>query len=133
MGTVFDIKIYRMPGEKRTRRIEITPEELEFSRNLGNLIGKHGYNAFRHVDGATSEDVTSAPNYISDHMEATRHMATGEMYDSKSAFRAKTKELGLVEIGNDTKALTRKNTQLKMDKRSRVEAIQKAVYQLRNK
>lgn len=38
---------------------------------------------------------------ISDHMPAARHMATGGMFDSKSAFRAATRAAGCVELGND--------------------------------
>tara|TARA_R110000868_G_scaffold843_1_gene6334 strand:+ start:353 stop:610 length:258 start_codon:yes stop_codon:yes gene_type:complete len=34
-------------------------------------------------------------------MDALLHPATGEMFDSKSAFRLATKEAGYVELGND--------------------------------
>lgn len=36
-----------------------------------------------------------------DTMEPLRHPSTGEVYDSKSAFRRQTKALGLEEVGND--------------------------------
>jgi len=72
---------------------------------------------------------------ISDTMDPIRHMGenTGKLYDSKSTFRAKTKELGLVEVGNDTSYLKRKNTEVAMDKRSRGEAIKRAIYELKNR
>jgi hypothetical protein len=38
---------------------------------------------------------------IGDHMDATKHMADGRTYDSKSAFRAATRAAGCVELGND--------------------------------
>lgn len=41
------------------------------------------------------------PYIIRDQMETCIHPATGEMMDSKSAFRAVTREHGLVEVGND--------------------------------
>lgn len=42
-----------------------------------------------------------APYIISDHMQPLRHPVTGDMLDSKSAFRALTKANGYVEMGND--------------------------------
>lgn len=36
-----------------------------------------------------------------DTMEPLRHPSTGEVYESKSAFRRQTKALGLEEVGND--------------------------------
>lgn len=38
---------------------------------------------------------------IQDTMDATFHPASGQVYESKSAFRSKTKELGYVEIDDD--------------------------------
>lgn len=43
----------------------------------------------------------TAPNVISDHMAPTKHMATGKVTDSKSAFRAMTRTAGCVEVGTD--------------------------------
>lgn len=43
---------------------------------------------------------------ISDHMPPTRHMATGALMDSKSAFREATRAAGCVEVGNDALAAT---------------------------
>ena len=40
-------------------------------------------------------------HYISDHMEPTVHMATGEVIDSKSKFRQRTREAGCEEVGNE--------------------------------
>jgi hypothetical protein len=41
------------------------------------------------------------PSIHRDTMDALVHPATGETFDSKSAFRAVTKARGLVELGND--------------------------------
>lgn len=38
---------------------------------------------------------------ISDVMDACKHMATGEVLDSKSEFRKRTRAAGCVEVGND--------------------------------
>ena len=53
-------------------------------------------------------DVTNAkrppsvgPYIVRDAMNACFHPATGELMDSKSAFRRVTREHGLVELGND--------------------------------
>jgi hypothetical protein len=41
------------------------------------------------------------PYIITDTMQPALHPVTGQTFDSKSAFRAVTKEHGLVELGND--------------------------------
>lgn len=43
----------------------------------------------------------AGPFLIRDTMAPLRHMATGQMFDSKSAFRAATKAAGCLELGND--------------------------------
>jgi hypothetical protein len=42
-----------------------------------------------------------APGVIQDSMDATAHPCTGELMDSKSAFRRVTKAHGCVEVGSD--------------------------------
>lgn len=59
----------------------------------GELIEKH-------LAGPLHE-ASDAPMYISDHMDTTKHMANGKLYDSKSEFRKATKTAGCVEVGND--------------------------------
>lgn len=44
---------------------------------------------------------------ISDTMQPARHMVTGEVLDSKSQFRSRTKDAGCVELGNDAPASPR--------------------------
>ena len=43
----------------------------------------------------------AAPHLLRDEMPPVQSMASGRMYDSKSAIRAEYKQLGLREIGND--------------------------------
>lgn len=42
-----------------------------------------------------------APFAISDVMDAVQSMASGKVYDSKSAIRSEYRHLGYVEVGND--------------------------------
>jgi hypothetical protein len=63
--------------------------------------------------GGQWRDVTNAkraprvgPYIVTDAMKACFHPATGEMMDSKSAFRRVTREHGMVEMGNDAPAMT---------------------------
>lgn len=71
-------------------------------------------------------------NFISDTMDATRHMADGKYYTSKAAFRAATKAAGCIEIGNETKYLQKPRKPVKLDRRKRREDIKKAISDLRN-
>ncbi len=50
--------------------------------------------------GQHKSSPVAAPHYISDIMEPTMHMATGEIIDSKSKFRQRTREAGCEEVGN---------------------------------
>jgi hypothetical protein len=63
--------------------------------------------------GGEWRDVTNAkraprvgPYIVTDGMKACFHPATGEMMDSKSAFRRVTRDHGLTEVGNDAPAMT---------------------------
>ena len=71
-----------------------------------------------------------SPMVVSDTIDALRHHGTGEMLESKSAFRRRNKELGYVEIGNEKPKGRR--TPVKMDRQQRKNDIRKAIYQLKN-
>jgi hypothetical protein len=58
------------------------------------------------------------------------HPATGKLADSKSEFRKMTREAGCYEVGNDIKATPREPP--RPDRRERREAIERAIYELRN-
>lgn len=86
------------------------------------------------VDLEVAGPPASAPAtyVISDEMDATQHMASGRYLTSKKKFRDETKAYGCVELGNDV--YTQKPRQLvKLDRRERREAIQRAIYELRNR
>lgn len=53
----------------------------------------------------------SAFMVIGDSMDAVRHPRTGKVYDSKSAFRAESRRHGLIEVGNEFNAITRREPQ----------------------
>lgn len=56
---------------------------------------------------AISRETGRAFHYISDHMDATWHPHTGQVLDSKSAFRKITRDHGYVEVGNDVQTQAR--------------------------
>ena len=72
--------------------------------------------------------MSKGPYVISDHMDPLKHHASGKVFDSKSEFRKETKALGMVEMGNDA---IKPRKPVTLDKRQRVEAIRKAIYELR--
>ena len=74
-------------------------------------------------------------NYNSDHMEPMKHMALPygtAPIDSKSKFRKITREMGCVEVGDQTHVLTKPRKPIKLDRKQRRDDIKKALYQHRN-
>lgn len=90
-------------------------------------------------DGKLVEKHLAAPKYatgkgpsvIRDEMDATKHMADGKFYTSKSRFRQATKASGCQEVGDD-KSMYRPRTPIKMDRGQRRDDIRRAIYELRN-
>jgi hypothetical protein len=74
----------------------------------------------------------AAPFVISDSMPHTRHMVTGEYFDSKAKFRATTKAHGCVEVGNEAATLLKPRKPIEMDRGQRREDIKRAIHELRN-
>jgi hypothetical protein len=70
--------------------------------------------------------------YNSDQMELTRHMASGKYFTSKKKFRDETRAYGCIEVGNETKHLTKPRKKIELNKKQRREDIKKSIYQLRN-
>lgn len=83
--------------------------------------------------GPRNEKLGKAAFVISDEMDATRHMATGEYLTSKAKFRQATRDAGCVEVGNETATLLKPRQKIELDRGARREAIQRAVYDLRNR
>ena len=72
------------------------------------------------------------PAYISDHMDPTKHMADGRIYDSKSAFRKATRAAGCIEVGNETAAVTKPRAPVALDRRERRDDIKRSIWELKN-
>jgi hypothetical protein len=70
----------------------------------------------------------AAPNVITDTMPLTEQV-DGRFYDSKAAFRAKGRELGLTEVG--TENLKRKPKSYLPAGRGAVDAVHKAIAEWR--
>lgn len=68
------------------------------------------------------------PMVISDHMAPVQSMASGKMYDSKSAIRAEYKAMGMIEVGNDPARLKPK-ARVEPDRKSIRESVKKAAAQ----
>jgi len=66
-------------------------------------------------------------------MPETKHMADGKIYTSKSEFRKATRAAGCVEVGNETKTLLQPRKRIELDRNARREAIQRSIYQLKNR
>lgn len=83
--------------------------------------------------GSTDDTGYSAPwvtAVISDTMDQVKHHGSGRIFDSKSRFRAETRAMGMVEIGNEK---IKPRQPVKLDKRQRREDIKRAIYELRNR
>jgi hypothetical protein len=72
-----------------------------------------------------------AVQVIRDEMDATRHMATGEYFTSKQKFRQRTRDVGCVEVGDQTETLLRPRKPITLSRAGRREAIRSAIRQLR--
>jgi len=97
-----------------------------FVYRKGELVDKN-------VAGPKNEKLGKAAFVISDEMEATRHMATGEYLTSKAKFRRATRDAGCVEVGNEVSTLLKPRQKVELDRGARREAIQRAVYEIRNR
>jgi hypothetical protein len=71
------------------------------------------------------------PYVISDTMPPTEQV-DGKFYESKSAFRAVGRSLGLIEVGNEKPKPVVRSTEQPAVKRARRESVQRAVAQYRS-
>lgn len=101
----------------------------------GELIPKDEYYFRKYIESEhlqmTNGNQKVQLNFISDTMDATRHMADGKYYTSKKAFRDATKRAGCIEIGNETKYLEKPREYKKLDRRKRRDDIRKAINDLK--
>jgi hypothetical protein len=75
----------------------------------------------------------SAAFVISDEMAPTRHMADGKFYTSKVKFRQATRDHNCIEVGTETATLLKPRKPIELDRGARREAIQRTIYEMRNR
>jgi hypothetical protein len=80
---------------------------------------------------AAARSALPCPAVISDVMPATEQV-DGRFYESKAAFRAVGRSLGLVEVGNDKRPPKTRATADAAVKRARKQAIERAAARFRN-
>jgi len=97
------------------------------------FVYRNGVLVNKNKAGPKNEKLGKASYVISDIMPSTKHMANGQFYESKSAFRAATKADGCLEVGNETSTLLKPRQKVELDRGARRESIQRAVYELRNR
>ena len=76
--------------------------------------------------------VRGAPAYISDHMDPLRHMADGQIYDSKAKFRQATAAAGCVEVGNEVATILKPREPVPLSRGERRDAIKRSIWELKN-
>jgi hypothetical protein len=91
--------------------------------------GRQVYRRVRREKPARSD--LPAPMVICDAMDPVQSMASGKMYDSKSAIRAEYKALGFIEVGNDP-ARFKPKQKAKPDRKAIRDAVHKADARWRN-
>lgn len=72
-----------------------------------------------------------AVRIIRDEIEPTRHMATGEYFTSKAKFRRRTRDVGCIEVGDQTETLLKPRTPVRLSRADRRQAICNAIRELR--
>lgn len=70
---------------------------------------------------------------ISDTMEETRHMATGEYFTSKSKFREQTRRSGCIEVGNEVDFMLKPRKRVDPTREERRNHIRQAIRYLQSK
>jgi hypothetical protein len=69
---------------------------------------------------------------ISDTMDLTKHMATGEYYTSKSKFREQTRRSGCIEVGNETNFMLKPRKTVEPGREERRHHIRQAIKYLQS-
>lgn len=99
----------------------------------GWIKTEDGREIYRRLDTGPEPQRSSLPfpHIMTDVMEPVQSMATGKLYDSKSAIRAEYKRLGMVEIGNDPQRLVPRKKP-KIDRKQIKTALEKAEAKFNN-
>lgn len=99
---------------------------------MTTYVYRNGKLVDRNKAGPKNEKLGTASFVISDEMEATRHMATGEYLTSKAKFRQATRAAGCIEIGTETATLLAPRKPVVLDRGQRRDDVRKAIYELKN-
>ncbi len=100
---------------------------------MTTFVYRNGKLVDKNKAGPKNEKLGTASYVIRDEMEATRHMADGNYYTSKTKFRKATRAANCIEVGSETATLLKPRQKVELDRGARREAIQRAVYELRNR
>jgi len=95
-------------------------------------IGPNRWSTRNPDESAPARSDLPRPYVISDAMPPTEQV-DGRFYESKAAFRAVGRSLGLTEVGNEKPPPKRRSTADRAVKRARQQAIKKAVEQFRSR
>ena len=99
---------------------------------MTTYVVRNGKLVEKELAGPPPSSVGGAAYVISDTQPLLWHPVTGKYTDSKSTFRQMTVAAGCRELGNDV-SMTSTRKPIKLDKRQRVEAIQRAIHEIRNR
>ena len=100
---------------------------------MTTFVYRNGELVDKNIAGPKNEKLGTTAYVISDEMPETRHMASGEYFTSKAKFRQATRAAGCVEVGNETSTLLKPRPKIELDRGARREAIQRTIYDLRNR
>ena len=78
------------------------------------------------------EEFGESAYVISDTMEPTKHMATGEYFTSKAKFREQTRRSGCVEVGNETNFMLKPRKTVTPGREERRDHIRQAIKYLQS-
>lgn len=100
---------------------------------MPTFVYRNGQLVDKNLAGPRNEKLGKASYVISDEMGETRHMADGKYYTSKAKFREATRAAGCIEVGNEAATLLKPRKKVELDRGARREAIQRAIYEIRNR
>jgi hypothetical protein len=105
--------------------------------NVNGFIDKNDYYLYESLNKPDNRMLVGNKvvevRFNSDTMPETRHMCNGKYYTSKKKFRDETRAHGCIEVGNETKTLTKPRKPIELSRKGRREDIKKAMYELRNR
>lgn len=104
---------------------------MKYVYRNGELVPKDPASPSGYAGQAGYTGITRGPYVIRDEMPPTEQV-DGKFYTSKAKFRAKGRELGLVEVGNEKLPPKKRMTETSEYKKGLREAIQRVMEQYRS-